>query len=176
MRSTTKACDTAAGVYLAADGRKIEVSAPGDRLTMAATGKSFALEAAGGSTFLATDPDFQSFPFVFGRAGKPAPDPVTELSYGEDWYVNNRYAGPKTFPNPPEFAHYTGHYVSYSPWAGSTTVVLRKGSLWLDGVTPLTPLGGGLFRLGMADAVEFHYVVEGMARLVNINGFDFRRT
>ncbi len=58
-------------------------------------------------------------------------------------------------------------------------VVLRKGRLWLDGVSPLAPLGQALFRLGDDPynpvTAEFFSVVEGKAQLMKLNGADFWR-
>jgi hypothetical protein len=54
--------------------------------------------------------------------------------------------------------------------------VLRKGRLWVNGTTPLEPIGLGLFRLGgypfSPDVAEFHNLGSGNALLLKINGGD----
>jgi hypothetical protein len=100
-----------------------------------------------------------------------------ELTHGADWYTNDRYSGRWTFTAPAELQAFAGHYRAESVWFGSTRVVLRKGRLWLDGVSPLSPLGQALFRVGddphNPSTVEFFYAVEGKAQLMKLNGADF---
>ncbi len=174
------------GAYTSPNGGKITVLAEGGRLTMRAGSQSVPLQLAGDDVFLATVAEFQRFPILFGRAESSPQEaaakktsPVVELMHGTDWYANDNYAGPRSYPADPYLESFTGHYRADSAWFGSTRVVLRKGSLWLDGVTSLERLGESLFRIGddpvNPDTVEFFYVVEGKAQLVKINGADLWR-
>jgi hypothetical protein len=86
------------------------------------------------------------------------------VAHGADWYTNERYSGPRSFPAPTDFQPFAGHYRAGGVWLGSMRVVLRKGRLWLDGISPLAPLDQALFR--MEDdpynpaTAEFFYVAK----------------
>ena len=163
-----------AGTYTAPDGRKLRISAAGDRLELVHKGERLALERLAPDTFWVPDPAFALFPLAFERdEGK-----VVEVSHGGDWYPGERYKGPRTFETPSGYPAYAGHYRNEDPWMGSVRVVLRKGRLWLGG-TPLLPLGGGLFRIGeeehAPDRVRFEEVVNGRALRAYFSGIEFRR-
>jgi CubicO group peptidase (beta-lactamase class C family) len=163
------------GIYTAGNGKRVEVMAESGRLAIHNGLAAIPLEQTGGDTFLSSAPGWEHFPLLFGRAqGK-----VVELAYGPDWYTNARYQGTRSDPEPPELLPFTGFYQSDSSWSGSVRIVLRKGSLWADGATPLQPIGSALFRLGDdtwgPDTAEFHYVVEGKAQLLKVNGADYWR-
>lgn len=173
------------GVYTAPSGQTIEFKAEGKRLMLMAEGKPIPLQHAGGDVFVSTEAGvFARYPFTFERkkgeaAGKDkTPQPVIEVSYGPDWYAGAKYDGAKTFPAPEEYARYAGHYRCDSAWGGSTRVYLSKGRLTADG-TPLTPIGGAMFRVGEEDwsplTAEFLHVFEGKARLLRLAGTDFFR-
>jgi CubicO group peptidase (beta-lactamase class C family) len=162
-----------AGIFETASGRKLQVIAEGASLAIISGGKKIALERVGGSAFLADDYEWLRFPLVFGRDSAKR---VVEVSHGADWYVNQNYSGPKSFPAPANAEAYVGHYRSDSPWFRSTRVVLRKGRLWDNGTTPLEPIGGALYRPGSEsfspDVVEFLQVANGKALLMKMNGAD----
>jgi hypothetical protein len=161
-----------AGIFEAPSGGKVQVSADGSALFIVAGNHRIPLERLGPNAFLADEYSWRRFPLVFGREnGK-----VVELSHGADWYVNDKYTGPKTFPAIPAYEALAGHYRSDSPWFRSTRIVVRKGKLWADGTTPLEPIGEGLFRMGgesfTPDVAEFLQVVNGKTILLKINGTD----
>ena len=66
-----------------------------------------------------------------------------------------------------------------SPWFGSTRIFVRKGKLTVDGA-PVTPLGGGIFRVGAEDwspeRLTFGPVVNGRATRMKFSGVEFHRT
>ena len=68
------------------------------------------------------------------------------------------------FQVPEAWRSYVGHYRSEDPWIGSLRVVVLKGRLMLDGLTPLE-LDGDLFRLRDEPAntewIRFGEVVNG---------------
>ncbi|MBL8271992.1 MAG: hypothetical protein JNL55_36670, partial [Steroidobacter sp.] len=101
------------------------------------------LETRGGrDTFLALHPDFSRFVCSFGRQNAEDPtSPVVELGWGAEWFTNARYTGPTTFPHPPEWQAYVGHYCDMGPRIRSLRIVIRKGRLLMDGVTPLRAQG-----------------------------------
>lgn len=163
-----------AGTFTAPDGRKLVLANTADRLELARNGERLALERLAPDVFLVSDDAFALFPLVFGREG----DAVVEVSHGADWYVGERYQGPRTFESPAEWKAYAGHYRNEDPWQGSARVVLAKGRLWLGG-TPLVPLGPGLFRLGeeehSPDRIRFEDVFNGRAHRAVLSGTELRR-
>jgi CubicO group peptidase (beta-lactamase class C family) len=163
-----------AGVFESPSGRKLQVLADGSALNIVVGDRKIPLELLGENAFLADEYSWRRFPLVFGRNdGKK----VMELSHGPDWYVNENYTGPKVFPTPP-YEAFVGHYRSDSPWVRSTRIVLRQGKLWIDGTSPLEPLGQALFRAGDSvspDVAEFLEVAEGKAMLLKVNGSDLWR-
>jgi hypothetical protein len=100
---------------------------------------------------------------------------VVELGHGADWYAHTRFKGDRTAPASPELARFAGTYCA--EWdSGVTRVVLRRGQLWVDGDTPLHPVGDGLFRPeDSSEIVEFTHVVDGQAQLVVFGGEGLER-
>lgn len=177
-----------AGTYTSGDGRKVQVNANGDRLSIQTSSESIPLEAMGGDVFVAAHPDWQRFPVIFSRGEEKTEEkatdhanasPVVELMHGSDWYTNSKYSGPREFPAGPDLQCFVGHYHADSPWFGGVRIVLRKGRLWADGITPLQPLGAALFSLGdephNPDTAEFLYPVDGKTQMLKLNGADLWR-
>jgi hypothetical protein len=169
-----------AGDYTSAAGKRVEVVADGDRLLIREGSNTIPLERDGGDTFLPKSPGWERFPVVFGRAdGTGDKRPVVELAHGSEWYTNAHYSGERSFPDTPDLQPCCGYYQDASAWSGSVRIVLRKGKLLADGVTPLQPIGNALFRMGeepyIPDTAQFHYVVDGKAQLLKINGADLWR-
>jgi len=175
-----------AGVYTAADGRKVEVRAAADRLVMNVNGKDSPLQQAGGGAFIADHASFALYPLVFSRAQQgegqaaenPATSPVTELIYGPDAYTRSGHTAPAPVAATPELEVYAGQYYTENPWGGGTRVVLRRGRLWLEGVSPLTPVGDGLFRVGedwSPEVIEFSNPVAGGMQLLTFSGMQMKR-
>lgn len=171
-----------AGAYTSTNGEQIQVIAEGAHLRIQAGSTSIPLEQAGGDLFIATAPGWDRFPLLFDRAEAQAASgkkPVVELAYGAKWYTNTNYSGPRNFPERPELEPFTGFFQADSAWFGSVTIVLRKGKLWADGVTPLEAIGDSLFRFGEQpygpDTAQFHYLIDGKAQLLKLNGGDLWR-
>ena len=122
------------------------------------------------------DPDLARFPLVFGR--KKPDGPVVEVSNGDAWYATDAYDGPRQFQVPEAWRSYVGHYRSEDPWIGSLRVVVLKGRLMLDGLTPLE-LDGELFRLRDEPAntewIRFGEVVNGKCMRLKFSGVDLWR-
>ncbi|MBZ5601530.1 MAG: beta-lactamase family protein [Acidobacteriia bacterium] len=170
-----KSASDFAGLFQTPAGRKLQVVAEGSALSILDADRKIPLEQLGANSFLADEYSWRRFPLLFGRSnGK-----VVELSHGPDWYVNEKYTGPKDFPAPKHYEAFVGHYRSDSPWFRSTRIVLRKGKLWAGGTAPLEPIGEATFRLGSEsfspDVVEFLYVASGKALLLKTNGSDHWR-
>jgi len=185
-----------AGVYTSPDGRRLEIEAQPHSLVLIAESERLPLQHLGGDQFLADHPRFALYPLQFGRAANPlpaasaqspaadasaAPAPaVTELGIGPDWFANARHAGPIVAAPRPELAAYPGLYHSQDPWVGSARVVIRRGRLWLNGTTPLEPIGDHLFRFAdepqSPETAEFRAIVAGSAQVLVVDGGVLRRT
>jgi hypothetical protein len=171
-----------AGTYTSNAGKVLEVLSEAGRLRIMA-GTGVPLEQASGDIFLARADGWDRFPLVFGRsevaAGSKERGRVLEVSHGASWYTKEGYKGPREFPSSPELERFTGFYQSDSAWSGSVRIVLHKGTLWADGVTPFQQIGNALFRVGeeayIPDTAEFHHVVDGKAQMMKWNGADFWR-
>jgi D-alanyl-D-alanine carboxypeptidase len=183
-----------AGTYRAPDGRKLVFTAEGKRLSLMDGERSdsgwhrmIPLQREGGDSFVSTVPSSHAtHAFAFGRKddGKGAPEgakkkpPVIEVSYGPEWYAGAKYDGPTAFRVPAEYAVYTGRYYCDSPWGGGALVYVLKDKLMAEG-TPLTPIGGALFRVGDEAwsplTAEFLHMFEGTARLMRLAGADYWR-
>src|SRR5215471_5969286 len=162
-----------AGVFQNRAGGKLRIVADGLALFVMSGDRKIPLESRGPDTFLADEYSWRRFPLIFSR---DKAEKVVELSHGADWYVNESYREPIAFPRLSEYDSFVGHYRSDSPWFRSTRIVVRKGKLWVNGTTPLEPVGQSLFRLGgepfSPDVAEFLHIVDGKALLLKINGSD----
>jgi len=175
-----------AGTYQAVDGRSLEVIAESGHLVLLSDGARIPVQHLKEDQFIAEHPRFALFPVVFGRvpapaAAKPdgAPAAVIELSYGPDWYAHTRYTGSRTSAAAPELAPYPGVYYAEDPWIGTARIVIRRGQLWINGTTPLSPLGADLFRLvdepSNPETAEFRQVIDGRAQILLVGGNLLRR-
>jgi D-alanyl-D-alanine carboxypeptidase len=167
-----------AGSYASPSGRTLEVVNEGERLFVRHQGTKVAVERSTGSGYIVRHPGFERFQLTFGRTAEKSP--VTEVAWGPDWYVNERYAGPRTFDHPKAWEAYVGHYRNDSPWRGSFRVVIRKGRLWLDGTVPLVPVEGARFRFGdtpySPEWIEFRDQANGLSMHAILSGADYWRT
>jgi CubicO group peptidase (beta-lactamase class C family) len=163
-----------AGVFTSLDGRKLELAAEGNKLILVHANRRIALERVGGDRFIVKHPDFDTYLLGFVRENQQ----VTQAVYGPDWYLSEKYKGPRTFEAKKEWDAFVGHYNNDSPWYGDTRVVLRKGQLFIDGTQPLVPRGDGKFGIGDPEApdwVSFESIVDGRAMRLNFSGIIFRR-
>ncbi len=163
-----------AGVFTSTDGKKIELVAEGKKLILVHANRRVVLERSGGDRFIVKHPDFETFLLGFVRENQR----VTQAFHGPNWYLTEKYKGPKTFETKKEWEGYAGHFTNDSAWYGDTRVVLRNGQLFLDGVQPLVPRDDGKFGLGEPDGpdwVRFETLVDGRAMRLNLSGIIFRR-
>jgi CubicO group peptidase (beta-lactamase class C family) len=171
------------GVFSKPDGTQVKIEEGDSRgLILIADGVKGSLQPLGGDVFIADLPEFALFPIVFGRASDNSsvnPAPVTDLSYGSDWYVNPHHQGPGPRPASKVFEQYVGTYYTENPWYDTVRIVQRQGELFMGGDTSLVPTGSRLFRIGRdsssPEIVEFVDVVEGRANTLRFWGVDMRR-
>jgi CubicO group peptidase (beta-lactamase class C family) len=167
-----------AGVYTNSAGATLEFTADSQRLYLSIDGRRQALEAWGSAAVLGPVDRFPLFPLRFRRtAGQ-----VTEVDYGGDWYVNQRYNGPHKFSYPAAWNGYTGHYRIMQPWEPDFRVILRRDALIYvgpeGGEERLTPAGPGRFRIGESGSAEFlvfDQVVDGKALRATLSGMAYYR-
>lgn len=171
-----------AGEYASPDGAKLTVRTNGQRLLTNMNGKSYELQSAGGDNFLLLASDPPHFLLAFSRADEKEPkSPVVEAGFGPQWFTNSKYAGPRQFNVQPTHQQFVGHYRNDEPWTGSTRIVLRKGKLWMDGVTLLEQASGqeNLFHLRdeptNPETIRFLHVVDGKAQMIKLSGTDLWR-
>jgi D-alanyl-D-alanine carboxypeptidase len=166
------------GVYRAPDGRTLEVITERGQLTLLADGRRIPLQHVREDQFIAQDPKFSLYLILFGREPAPAggaqpgaaAPAVIEMGYGPDWFAHSRHANVTAVPSAPELAPYPGLYCSNDPFIGSTRMVVRRGKLWSEGVTLLTPIGDRLFRFSdeplNPETAEFRGIVDGRAEIL----------
>jgi D-alanyl-D-alanine carboxypeptidase len=163
-----------AGVFTSPGGKKLEFSAEGNKLILNYNGRKIVLERMAGDRFIVKHPAFDLYVLGFVRENRV----VTQVFHGSDWYMGERYTGPRTFDARKDWEGFVGHYYNDSPWYGDTRIVLRKGQLYVDGVQALIPRADGKFSLGdpeSPDWMSFESIVNGRAMVLNFSGIPFRR-
>jgi len=171
-----------AGVYTASDGKKWEFQADAANLYLVVSGQRIPVETIVGSQqmLIIRAPEWDRYALTFGREKSDDPKSrVVEAAWGPLCFFNSAYSGPKTFDYPKEWDRYTGHYRNESPWVGSLRVLIRKGKLYVDGVTPLEPASDGYFYFRdephSPEWLRFHDFVNGKAMRVKASGEDLWR-
>ena len=162
------------GTYTSLDGKKLEFVADGAKLVLVFGNRRIVLERSGGDRFIVKHPDLDTYLLGFVRENQQ----VTQAYHGANWYLGEKYTGPKTFETKKEWEGFAGHYNNDSPWYGDTRVVMRKGQLFIEGVQPLVPRGDGKFGIGDPDGpdwMSFESIVDGRAMRLNFSGVIFRR-
>ncbi len=168
-----------AGIYRAENG-ELKIITEDDKLLLDYDGVKIPLEQRGRDTFFIRHSHFELFLLEFRRDGEN----VVEAFHGSDWYVNDRYTGPRYFDYPEEWKAYPGHYRTRNPELSNFRVVLRKSTLILlfpSGETEvLIPLGDGTFRIGddfrSPETLSFHAVLEGRALRADYSDCPYYRT
>lgn len=168
------------GSYANESGEHLEFIAEDRHLFLVHQGSRIPLQSMGGNNFLAPHRDFEHFLFVFGRAEQKDPKSVVvEVGWGGAWFAGANYKGPSKFDYPKIWDAYAGHYRNESPWIGSFRVVVRKGTLMVDGVLALEPGDDGMFHSrddkNNSDWLRFSDIVNGQAMRVKFSGEDLWR-
>jgi hypothetical protein len=176
----TEAVASYAGVYEDAAGRKLVIGSEGGKLWLEHGTEHLLMEpTTEPDRFLVAHPEFAHFPLVFARKSDRDPrSPVTEASWGGDWYAGSTYEGPRKFSHPPKWDSYVGHYRNESPWVGSMRVVVRKGQLWLDGVIPLEAVEDRFYLRDEEHSpewIQFGEAVNARCMLLKFSGVDLWR-
>ncbi|HKU80876.1 MAG TPA: serine hydrolase [Candidatus Tumulicola sp.] len=162
-----------AGTYVAPTGERLTVTARGDGLSMTDGTRASTLYPRGDDTFWSDDARFAQYLVAFGRDARKR---VVELTYGEQWYPNDRYAGPRTFSHPAAWNGLTGRYENVF-WGQPeiNRVLIVKDRLTLDGVATLRPRKNGTFALGDS-IVRFDTYAGARPTRMTIDGAALYRT
>ncbi len=161
-----------AGRFATADGRTLVLNASGGGLRASFAGGAAAVER-GPDVLTVRHPSFARFPLTAERAGGK----VVGLWHGADWY--GAPGGPAKAAPPPELAALAGRYDTDGLWGGVTRIVARADGLWMDGITPLTHLPDGSWRVGADDwspeRVWFDGAIDGRPQRISLSGTDALR-
>ncbi len=161
-----------AGTYTRPGGSSVQVVSRRDRLQLIDGTRSIALYQRGPDLFWADDPNYALFLLAFGRDGTGR---VVEMTYGSQWYPNERYRGPRSFPHPAAWNALAGRYENvYFGSSAITRVVIVKNRLTLDGIDALRPLSNGDFALG-SSIVRFDAYAGKEAERLSIDEAHFYR-
>jgi CubicO group peptidase (beta-lactamase class C family) len=167
-----------AGEFTSPDGKRLRFEAGADSLYLLDGRVRTALEQVDDDSFLGPSDRFPHFRIQF--SGDSAR--MTEVAYGNDWYISAGYQGPRSFAAPAEWQSYVGHYRIMQPWEPSFRVVLRKAKLLVvspDGSEDqLTPIGPREFRIGgpqSAERLVFGNIVDGQALTATWSGMPYFR-
>jgi CubicO group peptidase (beta-lactamase class C family) len=166
------------GEYEGRQGQRLTLSAVQGNLSARLADQALALELNGEDAFIAADPHLTPYPLVFRRTGKA----VTRAWHAGSEFVRieaGRRVAPFSPATPPALEVLTGHYESDDPWAGSFRVTAQGEALFLDDVTPLVALPGGLFRVGDKDwspeRLRFDALLDGRPQRAVLSGVDHVR-
>ncbi len=168
-----------AGRYRSASGA-LTLVADGCRLFLSHGGESVTLEKRSQDTFYVPHPDFDLALLEFNRAeGR-----VSEAFHGGNWYVGDRYAGPREFHYPQQWDAYLGHFRARNPELSNFRIAVRKGELTLlnpwGNTEPLTPRDDGSFRIGAdelsPETLAFSAFADGRALRADYTGCPYYRT
>jgi len=180
-----ESAESYSAVYTSGAGRRIEIRAASDRLSLIVGGRTISLQQSGDGNFIADQAGFDLFPISFERAETSADAKdkskaaITALTYGSEWYARAGYEGQKALEPSAALAPYAGEYYSENPWFGTVRVVQRQQRLWMGGTDPLIPIGDHLFRIGeeasSPGVAEFSALIGGKPNLLWIEGTEFRR-
>jgi CubicO group peptidase (beta-lactamase class C family) len=157
---------TANGPLLRHDGRDISLAEWDDDL------------------FVASDEDFDRFPF---RVERPAADEL-ELWHGGQRYVRAGTAARPLREPSAELEAIAGHYRSHNPWTTNFRVVLRGDTPWLifagapdgfDTEQPLIAQNDGSFHVsedeGNPESLRFDTVIDGRTVRAWLSGWPYYR-
>jgi CubicO group peptidase (beta-lactamase class C family) len=155
-----------AGTYHGPDGKPVIIAAQEQHLFLNEGTASIPLYPRGDDAFFADDPRFATYLIVFHRNRAKA---VTEMTYGDRWYPNDRYSGPRTFTHPAAWNALVGRYENeYEGSVSTTRVLIVKNHLTFDGASPLVPNKDGTFQSGDS-VVRFDSYAGGVAQRVTID-------
>ena len=161
-----------AGTYRSADGSGVVVANEGGTLSLHDGAKSYQLVAAEPDVFWTDDPRFTIFYLAFERNKAKAVDGFTN---GSAYYVNGKHSGATAFSHPAAWDRLVGRYEnSIFGSAVVMRVVIVKGKLTIDGLSPLRANADGTYALGDS-TVRFDTLFQGKMQRLWLDGADLYR-
>jgi D-alanyl-D-alanine carboxypeptidase len=162
-----------AGRFHSSDGETLDLVVAGDGLALEQSGTRRLLQPGDEGSFMVVGPGEESSALLV-RTHDGA---VQSVGWGAKLYTPDGQA--PAAPLPRELQRLAGIYDSDDPWNGQHEVVARADGLWLDGVTPLTLLNDGSFRVGhdewSPDRIRFDGDLDGRPSRLSFSGVDFLR-
>jgi D-alanyl-D-alanine carboxypeptidase len=152
------------GTYVGVN-TSFKLMAEDKRLLMDWKAERLMLERHGLDSFLVPHSDFALYLLGFERKDGR----VVAVSFGSDYYVNERYDGScSDCAAPGSWSAYVGHYRSFSPWLSNFRVIMRRATLFF-----VLPAGAEARLIPVCDArfkvddwgheIRFGSVVNGRA-------------
>jgi D-alanyl-D-alanine carboxypeptidase len=160
-----------AGSYRSNDGGNVEIQNAAGTLSLLDAGRTYKLIARDHDIFWTDDPRFTIYYVAFERNKAKAVDSFTNAGA---YYANARHTGPTTFTYPAAWNRLTGRYETSNFGGAVMRIVIVKGHLTVDGVSPLRPLPNGTFALG-SSVVRFDTLFEGRMQRLWLDGADLYR-
>ncbi len=160
------------GTYRSADGSGVVIANDNGTLSLHDGAKSYQLVGQGHDLFWTDDPRFTIFYVAFGRNAAKVVDGFTN---GDAYFVNSKHTGATTFSHPAAWDRLVGRYensIFGSPIV--MRVIVVKGKLTIDGLTPLKTNPNGTFALGDS-TVRFDTLFEGKMQRLWLDGADLYR-
>jgi len=165
------------GRYTARGGEVLEVATDEVGLAVTHAGRRLVMSPSGPGAFTAVDPAATSLPLVFRHKDKASRSPAVRAWWGETEYVRDGVA--YSPPTPPALKALTGYFENDDPWRGSFRVMAQGPALFIDGTTPVVPIGKGLYRTGeeawSPERLRFDAFVDGRPQRAIASGVDFQR-
>jgi CubicO group peptidase (beta-lactamase class C family) len=161
-----------AATYRAADGARLTVVASAGGAQLEDGAETYTLYPRGDETFWTDDPKLARFELIFSRNAHHV---VTDFTWGARHFFDAAYRGKTAFAYPARYDALCGRYETDVLMELTVTrVLVVDGRLTLDGTTPLTDTGGGIFRAGPA-VVRFDHVFGGRPQRLRIDGVELTR-
>ncbi|WP_394760925.1 serine hydrolase domain-containing protein [Phenylobacterium sp.] len=161
------------GRFTARGGETLDVAANVAGVAATRGGQRLVMAPSGPGAFSAVDPAATPMRLVFRGPDKA----VVRAWWGETEYVRDGVAFSP--PTPAALQALTGYYENDDVWRGSFRVLAQGEQLFLDGTTPLVPIGGGVFRAGDDDwspeRMMFDAMLDGRPQRAIASGVDYLR-
>ncbi len=163
---------------------QLQIAVMDGKLVVQSAGGTKVLERMGVDAFRTVSHE-DTLAYVFTRAGGKSGGKVVEVSHGSEWFVTKDFAEPTANPAA-DYQALAGHYVFAGPEGPNVRVFVRNGALMVaigEGESflaePLTPLAGGIFRLGDEDfapeRARFDGLADGHMQRLTIQGVPLYR-
>ncbi len=168
------------GMFTASNGNTLSFIAEGRHLYLQLEAEDIQLFRRDKDRFVVSHPVYSQHMFEFSRNDDGA---ITEVIYGDAWYVNDTHTGITTFETPEIWHAYVGRYRSHNFWNPTFRVIIRKGQLLMlhsSGYSEtLQLLEEAIYRPGMdersPERLHFDTIIDGRALRAILSGAAYYR-